>query len=285
MPITHQIDDVKPLPGEAPASFDRLHNKPPLDEVIPLEFKEALLADEPDFMVVLDANVDAANRAYATDDTSLGKCGDLVKRYRALLSHVDATHKAVKAPYLQGGRLVDAERNTLAERIEAAKRQVENKANAFVAQRAAEQRAEQVRIAAEQRAAAEAAAQAERDRQAAEEANQRAIRDAANEEDRKAAQERADQARRDAEEAAAKAALAPAAQTKAEPVRSDEGATVSGKTEWACEVEDFKVAFRAVADDPKVREAIEAAVKRLVRAGKREIKGCNIYPTSKANFR
>ena len=38
-------------------------------------------------------------------------------------------------------------------------------------------------------------------------------------------------------------------------------------------------------DDPKVREAIDAAVKRLVKAGKRELVGVRIWPVAKANFR
>ena len=83
----------------------------------------------------------------------------------------------------------------------------------------------------------------------------------------------------------AAAALAPTAAKAPEPVRSDAGATVSTTTVWESRVDDHKVAFRAVADDAKVKEAIDAAVQRLVRAGKREIKGATIWPTTKATAR
>jgi predicted nucleic acid-binding protein len=112
-----------------------------------------------------------------------------------------------------------------------------------------------------------------------------AARSAASEEERNAAIDRAAEAAREAEEAMAAAALAPAAPTRSEPVRSDAGATVSGKQEWRSEVEDYAKAFRAVKDDAKVREAIDAAAARLVRAGKREIPGVRIWPVAKANFR
>jgi len=277
----------KALPGENPASAqpDRLHNKPPLEEVIPIEFKEELLRERPDFLIVMERYLGAADRAEAVDDETLGKCGDLVKGYRACLSHITETHKLVKEPYLKGGRLVDAEKNALTERLDAAKRRVEGIGNSFVAKREAEQRAERERIAAEQRAAAERAAQAERERERAEAEARRAQQEAANDEERRAAEERAAQAADEAERAMSDAALAPSTQAAPEPVRSDAGATVSGKYEWQSEVTDYTVAFVAVEDDPKVREAIDKAIARLVKAGKRSIEGVRIWPVAKANFR
>lgn len=277
--------DVPAWPDRKEPPADRLHNRPPLEEVIPLEFREALLADRPDFLTRFEDAIGAAERARAVDDETLGKCGDLVKLYRACKDHIDATHKAQKEPHLIAGRLVDAEKNALLERLSEAKRKVEGIGDAFVAKREAEQRAERERIAAEQRAAAERAAQAEADRLRAEREAEEALRAAASEEERKAAAERAAQAAREAEEAMAAAALAPAAPDKAEPVRSDAGATVSGKQEWQAEVEDYAAAFKAVKTDPKVKEAIDGAIKRLVRAGQREIKGVRIWPVAKANFR
>jgi hypothetical protein len=208
-----------------------------------------------------------------------------VKLYRACVSHIDATHKSVKEPHLAAGRLCDAEKNALLEPLAAAKRKVEGVANAFVAKRDAEARAERERIAAEERAAAERAAAAERERIRAEQEAAEAASSAATAEERDAAIDRAAEAARVADEAMRDAALAPSAPARTEPVRSDAGATVSGKQEWNSQVEDFAKAHRAVKDDPKVREAIEAAVKRLVRAGKREIPGVRIWPVAKANFR
>lgn len=281
------FDDVPAWPGENPASAPAPmgHNKPPLEEIIPAEFRDELLRERPDFLTKLDQAVEAADRVKVVDDESLGRAGDLVNLYRAMIKHIDATHKAVKQPYLEGGRLVDAEKNALHGRVSEVKQRVEDIGNMFVARRDAERKAEQERIAAAERAAAERAAAAERERQEAERRAQEAARSAASEEERRVAEEQAAEAARKAEEAMADAALAPAATEKTEPVRSDAGATVSGKQEWRSEIEDYGKAFRAVKDDLKVREAIDAAIKRLVRAGKREINGVRIWPVAKANFR
>lgn len=279
------FDDVKPWPMQDDPLPPRDHNRPPLEELIPEEFRAELLRERPDFLTKLDGAISAASRAEAVDDETLGRCGDLVNLYRACEKHIDATHKTVKEPHLIAGRLCDAEKNAMIAPLQDAKRTVEAKANAFAAKREAEQRAERERIAAEQRAAAERARQAEEERERAERAAQEAARNATNEEERQAAAARAEQAARDAEDAQRAAALAPAVTERTEPVRSDAGATVSGRQEWACEVEDYAAAFRAVKSDPKVKAEIDAAVKRLVRAGQREIKGVRIWPVAKANFR
>lgn len=282
------FNDVPAWPGENPASNPRAvigGNKPPLEEIIPEEFRAELLRERPDFLTKREQAIDAADRVVVNDDDSLGRAGDLVNIYRAALKHIDATHKTVKQPYLDGGRMVDAEKNALIGDIETAKRKVEGIANTFVAKREAEARAERERIAAEERAAAERAAAAERERQRAEQEAADAVRNAATKAEREAAIDRAADAAREAEEAQAAAALSAASQAKPEPVRSDAGATVSGKQEWQCAVDDYTKAMRHVRDDPKVREAVDAAIKRLVRAGKRELTGVRIWPVAKANFR
>jgi hypothetical protein len=279
------FDDVKPWPEAKPAAAITGHNRPPLEELVPEEFRAALLREKPDFLTKLADLVGAADRAKATDDETLGLCGNLVNGYRALLSHIDGTHKLVKQPYLDAGRLVDAEKNALRDGVEAAKRKVEGIGNAFVAERAAAEKAERDRIAAEQRAAAERAIEAERKREDAERKAAAAIANAASDAEREAAENRAAAAAQVAEEAMAAAALAPATQAHAEPVRSEEGATISSKQEWVCEVTDYEVAFCAVFDDEKVREAIDKAIARRVKAGSRKIGGVRIWPVAKANFR
>jgi hypothetical protein len=279
------FDDVPAWPTPEPATATIGHNKPPLEEIIPEEFRSELLRERPDFLSKLDAAVDAASRAQAIDDETLGRCGDLVNVYRALIKHIDATHTAVKAPYLQGGRLVDAEKKALAERVEGAKRKVEAIGNAYAAERAAAQRAEQERIAAEQRAAAERAIAAERERERAEQEAIRAQQQATNDEERAAAAEIARKAAEEAEAAMSAAVLAPAASKAPEPVRSDGGSTVSGTQTWESRVTDYTLAFMAVEDDEKVREAIDKAIARRVKAGTRKIEGVTIYPVAKASFR
>lgn len=289
--MASQFKDVAPWPEpkasaeptHAPAPRD--HNRPPPEDIIPLEFREKLLEDRPDFLMVLDNLIGAADRAQATNDDELGKCGNLVNAYRKALSHIDATHKAVKEPYLIGGRLVDAEKNKLVEQINEAKAKVERVGNAYSADKKAREDAERLRIEQEQRAAAEEAMRAEQAAREAELAAERALADAASEVERAAALARAAEAQERAEQAMAEAALAAAAPTKAEPVRSDEGATVSSKQEWKCEVQDYEVAFMAIADDEKVREAIDKAIARRVKAGARKIEGVRIWPVAKANFR
>ncbi|MDR2857259.1 MAG: hypothetical protein LBV50_05365 [Novosphingobium sp.] len=268
-----------------PAPAHTGHNRAPLDELIPAEFRAELLRERPDFLTRFADVIAAADRAEAIDDETLGRCGDLVKICRAMDAHVTATHKAVKEPHLLAGRLCDAEKNALAEQLATAKRKVEDKANAFIARREAAARAERERIAAEERAAAERAAAAERERIRAEQLAAEAARSAAGEEERIAAEQRAAKAAREAEEAMKAAALAPAAPSRSEPVRSDAGATVSGKQEWKSEVTDYQLAFIAVEDNAHVRAAIDKAVAALVRAGKREIPGTRIWPVAKASFR
>jgi len=290
------FEGVKEWPKQAEPIADRHHNKPPLEEVIPAEFKEALLADRPDFLSRLDEMVGKMNpekpedygsvsRVRVTNDDELARAGTLAKMIRAAKAHVDATHKAVKQPYLDGGRLVDAEKNALIERLDAGMKKVSTPADAYVAKKEAEARAERERIAAQQRAAAEEAARAEAAREQAEREAEAAAANAANDAERAAAEEAAREAAAKAEQAMAAAALAPASPTKSEPVRSDEGATVSGKKEWKSEVTDYEVAFIHVADDEKVREAIDKAIARRVKAGTRTLEGVRIWPVAKASFR
>lgn len=162
-------------------------------------------------------------------------------------------------PYLNAGRLVDAEKNAFVARITAGKFAVEELQREYYR----EQRQKEIKAQAE--------AQAERDR--------------------------LDEERRKLEELAREndidvAALPPpppppAPIAKAEPVRSDGGATVSRLTEWLSQVEDYRLAFTSVKDDAKVREAIDAAIQRLVKAtkGQKPLKGVRIYDDFKASNR
>lgn len=248
---------TKELTPEPPVT--RHHNEPPLEERIAMEFRDALLEDRPNFLARLDEFVAAVDRAKVTDDETLGRAGDLAKMLRAAKQHVDETHKVVKQPYLDGGRAVDAEKNRLSILITDASYKLSTAMNEFMAEREAERRRqEQLRIA-EERRQAELAAEAERQRQAAlGENNPEVIAEIES------------------------VSMAAAAVKRPEPVRSDAGATVSGKTVWNSDVEDMAKAFRAVKGDEKVQQAIRDAVGRLVRAGQREIPGVRIWSTVQA---
>lgn len=256
-------------------------NEPPLEERIGMEFREALLSERPDFLLRMESAIEAVERAEVSDEETLGKAGDLDKILRHCDSHIAETHKAVKQPYLDGGRAVDAEKNRLTGPLTDARHKLRDRMNGFMAEREAKHRAEQARIAAEQRAAQEAAERAEREARAAEEAAARAAAEARTGEERAAAERAAAEAQARMEQAIAAAPLA-AAVTRAEPVRSDAGATVSGRKVWQSEVQDYTVAFMAVEDNPKVREAIDKAIAALVKAGKTRIEGVKIWQSVQA---
>lgn len=275
MPIAQRKIEPEPLPGESHDSARIAgigHNNPPPEERIPLEFREALLSERPDFLTLLDnllgkVNPDpekatdfgAVHRARCVDEDTLGKCGELVKKLRAAEGLVEATHRVAKAPYLIGGKLVDAEKNAFFARIGAGKYAVEELQREYYR----EQRRKEI--------AKEVEAQAERDL--------------------------LDEERRKLEELAREndidvAALPPPPPppppvAKAEPVRSDGGATVSRLTKWLSVVEDYRLAFTSVKDDAKVREAIDAAIQRIVTStkGAKPLKGVRIYEDFKASNR
>ena len=245
--------DVPEWPDAQAPVVDRHHNKPPLEELIPVEFREALLADKPDFLAVLDRYLGAeggegaVHRAVATNDDELGLCAQVVKNLRVAEQHVEAVHKVAKQPYLDGGRLVDAEKNSLMTRIRDGKSLVQGIMDAYAAKKLAAER-EEARKRDEERRRLEELARANNLEQA----------------------------------------LPPAepAPVRTGPIRSDSGATVSLGTEWNSVVEDYPKAFKAVKQDAKVKEAIDAAIKRLVKTTKgAPIAGVRIWESVKTQAR
>jgi hypothetical protein len=242
-------------------------NRPPLDEEARQAFRERMLEQKPDYAQRIDDLAGAAERCAVVDQDTAGKAGDLVKQIRAMMGLVIETHKTVKEPYLNAGRAVDEAKKALEGRLDTMKRKVEAKQNQFI-------REEEARRTAEQRRLQAIADQQAREREEA---------------DRKA----------EAERAAAAAAgeplpepepeplpVLPAARVEpAAPIKSDFGTTVSGTKVWDAEIIDWDVAYIAVSKNEKVREAIEKAIKGMVRGGAREIDGVRIFQALKVSNR
>jgi sRNA-binding protein len=230
-------------------------NRPPLDVEARFAFDEALEATKPGLRERIDQLLAASDRATATDEESAGKCGELVKQIRAAAKAVDDAHTTAKGPYLAAGRAVDAAKNELRGPLDTAKGKVEARQTQFLREQEAIRQAELRR----QREEEEARRREEADRLASEQAS-----NAAPVED---------------------APPPPAPEPERQVIRGDYGATVSGQKIWLSQVEDYEVAFIAVANNSKVREAIDTAIKAMVRGGVHEIPGVRIWSDVKASNR
>ncbi|MEG3086138.1 hypothetical protein [Sphingomonas sp. PB4P5] len=272
------FDDVKPWPTKAPEAVGSVagHNRPPVDVEARAAFDEGIDAKD-GFRGRIATLIAASERATATDEETAGRCGELVKQIRAAVKFIGDTHTATKAPYLLAGRAIDAGKNELAGPLETAKIKVEAKQTQFLREEEAKRQAELRR----QREAEDARRREEW------EANQAEIRRLA---EISAAEGKVTSESVAVAQAELEAALSPPAPTLApEPerqiIRGDYGAAVSGTKVWLSQVEDYAVAFAAVANNTKVREAIDTAIKAMVRGGVHEIPGVRIWSDVKASNR
>lgn len=242
------FNDVQPWPEQAkPATASIGHNSgAPSEDDVREQFRKALLITKPDFDARLEQIEAAADRVAVTDDETLGRAGDMVRIIRATDKLVSDTHVAVKAPYLAAGRVCDAEKNALGGRLATVRAKVEQHMNRY----AADKRTREI----------------EEQRQAEE--SRRKLEELARENDLETALP----------------PPPPAAPARAEPVRSDAGATVSTSIEYVSTVEDYAKAFRKVKDDAGVREAIDKAIQRIVKStkGQTPIPGVRIDERAKA---
>lgn len=254
MPIA-EPKTIERLPGEAPASAGMGHNRPPITEEAKQLFREAMLERHPTYEQRITDLEGAANRCEVVDERSAGQSADLIRQIRAMGSAVSEAHKEVKAPYWEAGKVVDAEKNALDARLKVAHDAVQAKATQFLREEEARRDAERRRQEAIARQQAEEAEAAERARREAEGAGDI-------------------EGMGEVEVAAAPVVV----QRKPEPIRSaDTGASISGRKVWQSQVEDYTVAAIQVLDDEKVREAIDAAIARRVRAGIHAIEGVKIW--------
>jgi hypothetical protein len=171
-------------------------------------------------------------------------------------------HKAEKQPHLDAGRLVDGQKNVLVQRIAVGRQIVEGLQTDY---------ANKLRKAERERLAEEAT-------QRQKEADDRATLEAL------------------ARENGIESALPPAPPpppapepVKAAPVRADDGASVSLGIDYVATVSNYPKAFKLVQHDAKVKEAIDAAVKRYAKSikatDKTDLPGVMMTEQAKINNR
>lgn len=241
------------LPPEAAGSVIG-HNRPPIEEMARQDFNEAIDAKQGFRQRVEDLSASAA-RAVCTTEEEAGRCGELIRQIRAAEKFTEETHRDVKAPYLAAGRAVDDAKNTLIAPLINAKQTVQGKLNAFINEQ------EQARL---EKARLEREAEQARQREEMERLRAEGVQE---------------------EEVAEIVTTTAPVQVERTMVRGDYGAAVSGRKEWTYQIEDYHTALLEVADNAKVREAVEKAISGLVRSGTREIKGVRIFEQTKANVR
>lgn len=244
------FDDVQPWP-ETKGRDPRFDNSPPLEERVMLEFEEELERDGVKARV--QELLESAGRVpeKIEDDTIAGKVGDLCKLARDVEKRIADAREKHNRPLLNAQRALKGKADGIFAPLSTAIANVRSRLNAYMA--------EQARKADEER------------RRREEEA--RRIRE--------------EQERKAAETGAEPEPIVEVEPVKvAEPVaRGDLGARVGTTTRWVSEVEDYKKAFTAVADNANVREAVDKAVAALVRSGARQIKGVRIFEETVASVR
>lgn len=207
------------------------------------------LAQRDGFDARCKALVAASDRAVAVDAETAGKCADLIKMIKTATTVIDGARVSVKAPYLAATRAIDDTARVLTTPLEEAERKVRGKVDVFT-------REERARQDAERRRQEEAARAAEAERR-----------------EREAQAAAAGEPVPEPEPAAA----APAPVAEPATIRGDYGAQINAKTVWKHEVTDWTAAFAAVADNAKVREAIDKVIAAQVKAGTRSIPGVRIF--------
>lgn len=312
-----KFDDVKPWPtSPAPAAVGSVsgHNRPPLDVEARAAFDE-VLGQRENFRQRIADLIAASDRAVATDATTAGKCGELVKQIRAATKVIDEAHTTTKAPYLAAGREVDTAKNDLVGKLNAAKAKVEAKQTQFLREEDQRRQAD----ARRQQEADDARRREEYEKllatgllcQEASPLSGSTYIACGKPAERSIFLVRDDRAYNmcaacahhnvnsrggvDLGEASPNnppvvfEALEPAPipEPQRDIIRGDFGAAVSGQKVWHSKVEDYEVAFIAagLAKNEKVREAIDKALANQVRGGVREIEGVRIWSDIKANNR
>lgn len=216
------------------------------------------------------ANAARIPKVCATEDMA-AKITDMIKLLNSARSEIEKTHKIEKAPWLEGGRVVDGLFNPLVKKLTDAAREAGKPlttfqlAKAAEVRRKAEEEAERSRLEAEKHANAGAALESENMHAAAGVAFAEA----------EAYDKRAENA-----EAVQEAKPSQLVQT-----RTKSGAVASVRTRWVGEVTDL-----AELDLNTLRyffspDALQSALGNYIKAGHRDLKGAKIYETAAVGVR
>lgn len=273
------------------------HNNPPLEERLVMEFDSNLREHDFDIIARIEELEEKARNAEPCYDTeTAGRYGDAVKAAVAARRLIDAERETLNRPILNAQRALKGRADLYGDRLNIAEKRIRAHLDAFTdrekQKRLAEER-ERQRLIDEANARAAREAEAERQRL-------QAIADAA------AAQERDRMQAIEDARAAAEARevklievvaetvhieVLPIAEVSAAPiydaVRSDRGVLISEQETWHVEVENIRLVPDLYLKNPAVIEALRKVIAPSVRGktGLREIKGCRIFPTTKASVR
>ena len=297
----------------------RNHNNPPLDETIVLDFDLALREYDFDLLARIEELETKAREAGRCEDAeTAGRYGDAVKSAVAAIKAIEAERELLNRPLLNAQRALMGRAKVYSERLSAAEKRIRILLDDFTArEKEKREAAERERLRIIREAEAEAARVAEVERQrlqaiadAEAEAERQRLQDIA---DLAAAKERARLQAIEKERAAAEARevkevevvaevveveakvvhveAAPVADIPIAPVydevRSDRGVLVAENTTWHVEIENIRLVPDMFLKNAAVIEALRKVIAPSVRGktGLREIKGCRIYPETKASVR
>jgi hypothetical protein len=240
-------------------------NNPPIADRLATTYADELAKAE-----ALADRANAQPKEIDSDET-LKVIGDIAADAQRLWKTLDAARTNEKAPYLQAGREVDGYFAQVLDRATRIKTAMLARATAYNRAKAEKERREREEIARKQREEAEAK------RREAEQA---------------AAAGRVDDAMADVEDACqAEAAAAEATAAAATPaadltrVRSDTGTSITTRTEWTHEIQDFDAIPLDRLRPYLKRDAVEAAIRAFVKIGNRELAGVRIFQNETAQVR
>lgn len=240
-------------------------NKAPLDEVLPVDFSDLIRDVEEAEAMAKEANAKPKN------DTEQAALGAKLTDLRSLFKRIDGVREIEKKPVLDAGRGLDGWFGALKTRIEEAAKPLTAGADAYVRQKAAEERARA------QRMAEEAQRKAEEERAKADAA--KTVSGAAR------AEGRAEAFEAKAEQAASLASASAADLTRA----AVGGVTSSARETYVARLDDYNAAIAPLGGvGPYLkREHLEAALNSMVRVQKDAAKwpGVVFFKETRASFR